>query len=397
MFKMLFIIMIKIINSEPSKILVCLGTCSELIKFAPVIKELGNREIDLVVVNLGRHDGLQRTLFEQLDIHVHHHLETMRFGQSVDALGSRLLDRLDPVLESEKPDLVLVQGDTASAVLASLAAGKRGIPVGHLDAVPNTGNPLSPLLEKMQRRQAGRFAGRHFVVTESDRRILMDEGCSADSIHVVGNTAVDALRQTLASKGPSKTVKQLQQWAEGRRLVLLSTHGHENLGETMSPHLRALREYIEGQPDLCLVFPVHKNSAVCAAATAELGGHPRIRMTDPLEYCDFTQLLSVAWLIVSDSGDIHEEATTLGIPMIVLREGSECSEGVDCGGARFVGGYPKRLSEMLQAVLIDEVWHASACRAREVSGDGHAAERICDLLLGTRNTRYVPKPLRLAA
>ena len=390
--------MIKKINPEPSKILVCLGTCSELIKFAPVIKVLEKRGVDLVVVNLGRREGLLRPLFERLDIRVQHHLETTRFGQSVNVLGSRLLDRLNSVLESEKPDLVLVQGDTVSAGLASLAADNRGIPVGHLDAAQAIGNPLSPQTEEMHRlSRVGRVAACHFVVTESDRRTLLDEGCAADSIHVVGNTAVDALRQTLASKRPGKRVELLQQWAAGRRLVILSTHGHENFGETMSPHLRALREFIEGQPDLCLIFPVHKNSAVRAAAAAELDGHQRIRMIDPLEYFDFAQLLSGAWLIVSDAGDIQEEVTTLGIPMIVLRESSECAETAACGGARFVGGYPKRLREMLQAALIDEVWRASASRTRAMSGDGHAAERICDLLLGARNTRFASQPLRLAA
>lgn len=398
MFTMLFINMIKVINTHPFKILVCLSTCPELIKFGPVIKLLEKRGVDLVVVNLGRRAGLLQPLFERLEICVHHHLETTRFGQSEEVLGSRLLNCLDPVLESEKPDLVLVQGDTASAVLASLAAGNRGIPVGHLDAVPHAGNPLSPLLqEDMRRQQAGQGAGCHFVGTESDRRTLLDEGCAADSIHVVGNTAVDAVRQTLASKRPGKRVELLKQWAAGKRLVILSAHGHENFGETMSPHLRALREFIDRQPDICLIFPVHKNSAVRAAADDEFDGHPRIQMIDPLEYFDFTQLLSGAWLIVSDSGDIQEEVTALGVPMIVLRESSECSEAVACSGTRFVGGAPKRLREMLRTALIDEVWHASASHLRDVLGDGHAAERICDLLLGTRNTRFASQPLRLAA
>jgi UDP-N-acetylglucosamine 2-epimerase (non-hydrolysing) len=389
--------MIKIVNPKPSKILVCLGTCSELIKFAPVIKALEKRGVTLVVVNLGRHAGLRQPLLELLDIRVDYHLETARFGQALDVHGSRLLDRLGAVLESEKPDLVLVQGETASAALASLAAVNLGVPVGHLDAVPHAGYPLGQLAQELHRRHVGRVAGHHFVVTERDRRTLLDEGCAADSIHVVGNTAVDALRQTLASKRPGKTVELLQQWAAGRRLVLLSTHGHENFGETMSPHLRALRDFIERQPDLCLVFPVHKKSAVCAAAAADLDGHPRIRMIDPLEYFDFTQLLSGAWLVVSDSGDIQEEVSTLGIPMIVLRESSECSEPVACGGARFVGGSPKRLREMLRTALIDRGWHINASRSRDFFGDGHAAERICDLLLSTRNPRFASLPLRLAA
>ena len=397
MFTIVLINTIETMNFKPSKILVCVGTCAELIKCAPVIKSLEERGVELVVVNLGRNAGLRQSLLEQLEISIDHHLETARFGPSVDVLGGSLLDRLGTVLESENPDLVLVQGDSDSAALASLAAGQRSIPLGHLDAVQHAGNLLSQLPAEMHRRKVGRGAGHHFVVTESDRRTLLGEGRSADSIHVVGNTAVDALRQTLASKRPGKTVEQLQQWAAGKRLVVLSTHGHENFGETMSPHLRALREFIECQPDLCLVFPVHKKSAVCAAAAAELDGHPRIRMIDPLEYFDFTQLLAGAWLVVSDSGDIQEEVTTLGIPMIVLRESSECSEAAACGGARFVGGSPERLREMLRTALIDKGWHINANRSRDVFGDGHAAERICDLLLGSRNTRYVSLPLLLAA
>ena len=384
-------------NVKPSKILVCVGTSSELIKCAPVIKSLEERGVELVVVNLGRNAGLRLSLLEQLDVGIDYHLETARFGPSVDVLDGRLLDRLSAVLESENPDLVLVQGDTDSAALASVAAGDRGIPVGHMDAAQHAGNLPRKLPAEMHRRKIGRGAGHHFVVTESDRRTLLGEGRAADSIHVVGNTAVDALRQTLASKRPSKTVEQLQQWAAGKRLVVLSTYGHENFGETMSPHLRALREFIERQPDLCLVFPVHKKSAVCAAAAAELGGHPRIRMIDPLEYFDLTQLLAGAWLVVSDSGDIQEEVTTLGIPMIVLRESSECSETATCSGARFVGGSPERLREMLRTALTDKGWHIHASRSRDVFGDGHAAERICDLLLGSRNTRFATLPLLLAA
>ena len=397
MFTIVFINMIKTMDSKPSKILVCLGTCSELIKFAPVIKALEERGVELVIVNVGRQAGLRQSLLEQLDMRVDHHLETKRFGPSVDVLGGGLLDRLGTVLESEMPDLVLVQGDTASAALAELAAGDRGIPVGYLEAAQHEGNLLGQLPAEMHRRKVNLDGGHHFVVSESDRRSLLGAGRAADSIHVVGNTAVDALRQTLASKRPGKTVEQLQQWAAGKRLVVLSTHGHENFGETMSPHLRALREFIEGQPDLCLVFPVHKKSAVCAAAATELDGHPRIRMVDPLEYFDFTQLLAGAWLVVSDSGDIQEEVTTIGIPMIVLRESSECAEAAACGGARFVGGSPERLREMLRTALIDRGWHMHASRSRDVFGDGHAAERICDLLLGARNTHYASLPLLLAA
>ena len=356
-----------------------------------------NRGIELSTVNTGQHTDLLQPLVELFNIRPQHNLEAMVAGQSLNALGSRLLDRLDPVLEAEKPDLVLVQGDTASAVMGSIAAFNRRIPVGHLEAGLRSGNPLSPFPEEMNRRLVGQIAAYHFAATERNRRTLLEEGVSADSIHLVGNTVVDALHQTLKTTRPGKTVELMQQWAAGKRLVIVTTHRRENFGETMSQHLRALREFIESEPDLCMVFPVHPNPNVRAAVAAELEHHPRIRLTDPMGYCDFVHLLSHAWLIVSDSGGIQEEATALGKPMIVLRENTERPEAVECGVARLVGESPERLREMLRTALIDEVWHASASRSRDVFGDGTTAERICDVLFGARAKTAGIHTLPLAA
>jgi UDP-N-acetylglucosamine 2-epimerase (non-hydrolysing) len=384
-------------DSKPSKVLVCLGTRPELIKFAPMIKALENRGIDLVTVNTGQHTDLLQPLFELFNIRPKHNLEAMVAGQSLNALGSRLLERLDPVLEAEKPDLVIVQGDTSSAVMGSIAAFNRRIPVGHLEAGLRSGNPLSPFPEEMNRRLVGQIAAYHFAATERNRRTLLDEGVAADSIHLVGNTVVDALHQTLKTTRPGKTVELMQQWAAGKRLVLVTTHRRENFGETMSQHLRALRDFIESEPDLCMIFPVHPNPNVRAAVAAELEHHPRIRLTDPMGYRDFVHLLSHAWLIVSDSGGIQEEATALGKAMIVLRENTERPEAVECGVARLVGESPERLREMLRMALIDEVWHASASRSRDVFGDGHTAERVCDVLFGAEPKTTAIEPMRLAA
>ncbi len=382
---------------KPSKVLICLGTRPELIKFAPMIKALENRGAGLVTVNTGQHTDLLQPLFDLFKIRPHHNLEAMVAGQSLNALGSRLLERLDPVLEAEKPDLVLVQGDTSSAVMGSMAAFNRRIPVGHLEAGLRSGNPLSPFPEEMNRRLVGQIANYHFAATERNRRTLLDEGVSTDSIHLVGNTVVDALRDTLATTRASKAVELMQQWAAGKRLVLVTTHRRENFGETMSQHLRALREFIESEPDLCMIFPVHPNPNVRAAVAAELDHHPRIRLTDPMGYCDFVHLLSDAWLIVSDSGGIQEEATALGKPMIVLRENTERPEAVECGVARLVGESPERLREMLRTALIDEVWHASASRSRDVFGDGKTGERICDVLFGAKTNNAAIEPMRMAA
>ncbi len=388
------------VNSElfkPSKVLVCFGTRPELIKFAPLIKALEDRGIDLVIVNTGQHTDLLLPLFDLFGMRPNYNLEAMVAGQSLNSLGSRLLEKLDPVFEKEKPDLVLVQGDTASAVMGSLAAFNRRISVGHLEAGLRSGNPLSPFPEEMNRRLVGQLASHHFAATERNRRTLLDEGVSPESIHLVGNTVVDALHQTLKTTQPGTTVAEMQAWASGKRLVLVTTHRRENFGETMSMHLRALREFIEIQPDLVMVFPVHPNPNVRAAVSAELDKHPRIRLTDPMGYCDFVHLLSHAWLIVSDSGGIQEEATALGKPMIVLRENTERPEAVECGVARLVGESPERLREMLLTAVIDEVWHASASRSRDVFGDGHAADRICDVIFGVTEKNPSLQALSIAA
>lgn len=384
-------------KSVPSRILICFGTRPELIKFAPMIKALQQRGIGLVTVNTGQHTDLLQPLLELFHIRPDYNLEAMVAGQSLNALGSRLLASLDPILEKEAPDLVLVQGDTASAVMGSMAAFNRKIPVGHLEAGLRSGNPFSPFPEEMNRRLVGQIATHHYAATARNQRTLLSEGVTPEAIHLVGNTVVDALRQTLAGARPSKNVELMQQWAAGKRLVLVTTHRRENFGETMSLHLRALREFIESQPDLCMVFPVHPNPNVRAAVAAELEQHPRIRLTDPMGYCDFIHLLSHAWLIVSDSGGIQEEATALGKPMIVLRENTERPEAVECGVARLVGESPERLRDMLSAALVDNVWHANASQSRDVFGDGFAAERICDLLLGRKTVSAYPVALPLAA
>ena len=384
-------------GAKTPKVLVCFGTRPELIKFAPMIRALQNRGIDLVTVNSGQHTDLLAPLFELFDIQPTHQLAAMQSGQSLNALGSRLLEQLDPVLGDENPDLVLVQGDTATAVMGAMSAFNRKIAVGHLEAGLRSGNPLSPFPEEMNRRLVGQMATYHFAATDRNRRTLLDEGVSPDAIHLVGNTVVDALRHTLATTTPGAVVAEMQEWATDKRLVLVTTHRRENFGETMSEHLRALREFIESHEDLCMVFPVHPNPNVRTAVAAELDGHPRIRLTDPMGYRDFVHLLGAAWLIVSDSGGIQEEATALGKPMIVLRENTERPEAVECGVARLVGESPQRLRDMLKASLTDTHWLENASRACDVFGDGSTGERIADILFGRGAAASNPEPIRLAA
>jgi UDP-N-acetylglucosamine 2-epimerase (non-hydrolysing) len=222
----------------------------------------------------------------------------------------------------------------------------------------------------------------------------MAEWYEADAIHVVGSTAVDAMHQTLASKRPGKAMELTQQWVAGRRLVFVSTGGG---GEDGGSFFRALIEFIEHQPELCMIFSLPSQPEARAAAFAELDCHPRIRLMEALDYCDTMHLLSGAWLVVSDSGDCQEEAAALGVPMIVGQKSAFCAEAVECGRARLVGNKAEKMGEMLLATLVDDEWHASVERARDAFGDGHAARRICDQLLGSRSSRFPSQPLRLAA
>lgn len=353
-----------------------------MIKVAPLILKVRELGGEALLVNSGQHADLLTPLFDLFGVRPAHDLQAMRPGQPLNLLLGRVLDRLDPVLEQEQPDWVIVQGDTATALGGALAAFHRKIPVGHVEAGLRSGNPLSPFPEEMNRRLVTQAATLHFAATERNRACLVAEGVAESAVHVTGNTVVDALFHTLGSTQPGPEVAALLDRAAGRKVVLLTTHRRENFGETMRTHLRLLRRFAEAHPDLCVIFPVHPNPAVGEAAAQELAGCDQIILTQPMGYADFVHLLSGAWLIVSDSGGIQEEAASLGKPILVLRENTERPEGVDAGVARLVGARADDLEALLTEAVADAAWFAHAARAEKVFGDGHACERIARILLG---------------
>jgi len=377
--------------TSSARVLFCLGTRPEMIKMAPLIHEVRRQGGHAIFVNSGQHADLLTPLFDLFDLQPDHDLAAMSQGQSLNTLGAKIIERLDPILEREKPDYVIVQGDTATALAGAMAAFNRKIPVGHVEAGLRSGNPLSPFPEEMNRRLVSQIATLHFAATEHNSATLLAEGIAPSSIHVTGNTVVDALFQTLASTQPGQAVQSLRDQVKGRKLVLLTTHRRENFGDTMRTHLRTLRTFTQAHPDLCVVFPVHPNPAVKEAAVQELMGCDQVILTAPMGYADFVHLLSDAWLLVSDSGGIQEEAASLGKPILVLRENTERPEGVQAGVARLVGERADDLAPLLEEAIADTDWFGHARRVTQVFGDGTAAQRITQILLPQ------PEPARLSA
>jgi UDP-N-acetylglucosamine 2-epimerase (non-hydrolysing) len=374
------------------KALFCFGTRPELIKVAPLIRTFPKLGIHPVVVNTGQHSDLLNPLFELFQLKADHDLTVMTHGQTLNGLAARLMDRLDPVLVEEMPDVVLVQGDTASALAGAQAAFNRQIPVGHIEAGLRSGNMMSPFPEEMNRRLITQLASINFAATDLNQSTLLAEGVPANQIVVTGNPVVDALKWTLKNIMPGDAFHDIYARVAGRKIMLVTTHRRENFGETMRGHLRALRQFAESHPEVCVVFPVHPNPNVRAAVADELMGCESVLMCQPLGYADFAHLLSKAWLLVSDSGGIQEEAATLGKPILVLRANTERPEGVHAGVARLAGENTTDLLQLLQTSAADEAWFAQARNAGPVYGDGTAAERTAAALQG-----FLPSSVRLAA
>lgn len=363
-------------------ILTLFGTRPEVIKLAPVVHALETRPKHWRTINVSssQHTDLLYPFARRLAVRIDRDLAVMTPGQTPNEILARVLSGLDPLLAAERPDLVLVQGDTTTALAGAFAAFHRGIPVGHVEAGLRSGNATSPFPEEMNRRLVTRLARYHFAATRTNAETLMAEGVPEHWIVMTGNPVVDSLHAILKDHEPSARLNEELAPLKGLRLIALTTHRRESFGSTMEGFLAALRRFVERHDDLALVFPMHPNPAVRAAAEAALSGAPRVLRLDPLEYPDFIQLLSRAWLIVSDSGGIQEEAPTLGKPLLVLRENTERPEVLDCGVGRLVGNSPARLEALLEEALVDAAWFERARTAPNPFGAGDSGLRIASAI-----------------
>jgi UDP-N-acetylglucosamine 2-epimerase (non-hydrolysing) len=363
-------------------VLTLFGTRPEVIKLAPVIGALEASPETFRTINVtsAQHTDLLYPFVRLFGIRVDHDLKVMAPHQPLNEVCARVLSRLDAILAETRPDVLLVQGDTTTAMAGALAAFHRRIRVGHVEAGLRSGDARSPYPEEMNRRLVSRLATWHFAATAANRDTLVAEGVPLDRIFVTGNPVVDSLQMILRSASMPPRVAQLLDATEGFRRVVLTTHRRESFGEVMRNNLKVLRRFVMRRPDVALLFPVHPNPDVLGPATEILAGHPRIKLVPPLAYDEFVVLLSRAWLIVSDSGGVQEEAPTLGKPLLVLRENTERPEAVDAGVARLVGDRPGRLALMLDEVYRDESWVDKVGGVDNPFGRGDAGARIGEVL-----------------
>ena len=368
-------------GSASLKVMVVFGTRPELIKVLPILREATQRpDVDLVTVMTSQHTDLVHSLAKDWSIRIDHDLDVMKPAQSLNDIVSRVVGRIDGLLESHKPDVVLVQGDTSSAFASALAAWQRRIPVGHIEAGLRTQSIDTPFPEEANRRLIGTIAKFHFAPTLKNRNALLAENVPSENVFLTGNTIVDAIQLVLGQQPPSDVTKHLIEGLKGQRIVVLTTHRRESFGTVMRDRLRVLRRFVEDRPDVSLIFPVHPNPQVKELAHAELSGCDRIHLIAPLAYPDFLHCLAASWVILSDSGGIQEEAPSLGKPLLVLRDETERPEAVSCGVARLVGQSADRLKTELLELERPDSWANKVNEVENPFGRGDSAARILDIV-----------------
>lgn len=363
------------------KVMAIFGTRPEAIKMAPVVRELlKHPEFETKVCLTAQHREMLDQVVDLFQLPVDYDLDIMKQGQSLYDITDRVLLGLKEVLEKEKTDLVLVHGDTTTTFSATLAAFYQQIDVGHVEAGLRTGNMYSPFPEEANRRLTSVLTALHFAPTETARQNLLKENQKDDHIFTVGNSVIDALLATV-KKDYVFEDKELQDIEEHKRIILVTTHRRENLGEPMRNVYRALRRLVETVPDTEVVFPVHRNPLVRQAVKEVLDGVPGIHLVDPMEYEPFTNLMARSAIILTDSGGIQEEAPSLGKPVLVLRDTTERPEAVASGTVKLVGTDEDKVYNTAYKLLTDEKAYKEMAESINPYGDGHTSERIVQAIL----------------
>ena len=358
-------------------VMLVFGTRPEAIKMCPLVKELKKRSgIRTLVCVTGQHRQMLDQVLHAFEVVPDFDLSIMKEKQTLFDITVNILQGIRSVLEQEKPDVVLVHGDTSTTFATALACFYLQIPVGHVEAGLRTYDIYSPYPEEFNRQAVSIVAKYNFAPTPLSRDNLLREGKNESAIYVTGNTAIDALQTTVRE---DYTHPELD-WAKGSRLILLTAHRRENLGTPMHHMFRAIRRVMDEHCDVKALYPIHMNPVVRAAAAEELGGCDRIHIIDPLEVLDCHNIMARSYLILTDSGGIQEEAPSLGKPVLVMRDTTERPEGINAGTLKLVGTDEETIYRNFKTLLEDEAAYHAMANASNPYGDGHASERIADIL-----------------
>ena len=359
------------------KVMLVFGTRPEAIKMCPLVNELKSRkEIETVVCVTGQHRQMLDQVLEAFDVVPDYDLSIMKDRQTLFDVTTNILNRIKEVLEKVHPDVVLVHGDTSTTFVTALACFYLQIPVGHVEAGLRTYNIYSPYPEEFNRQAVSIISAYNFAPTELSRQNLLKEGKNPDSIYVTGNTAIDALKTTVRE---DYTHPELE-WAKGSRLIMITAHRRENLGEPMKHMFRAIRRVCDEHPDVKAIYPIHMNPVVRETAREILGDDERIHIIEPMDVLDFHNFLSRSFMILTDSGGIQEEAPSLGKPVLVMRDTTERPEGIKAGTLKLVGTDEETIYKNFKLLLEDKKAYEAMSTASNPYGDGHACLRIADIL-----------------
>ncbi len=361
------------------KVISVFGTRPEAVKMAPVVAELRKHsQIESKVLATAQHREMLDQVLEIFNIAPDYDLNVMQDNQTPTDVAAEVLKRIQPILQAEKPDWILVQGDTTTVLAASLAAFYNRVKVGHVEAGLRTYNRYNPFPEEINRVLADHLSDLHFAPTETARQALLKEGIPDERIHVTGNTVIDALKVITARPANGS----LPPYPADKRLVLVTAHRRENFGRPFANMLAAMKQ-IADRGDVHLIYPVHPNPNVRGPANEVLGSHPHVTLLPPLDYLAFVHLMGRAHLILTDSGGIQEEAPGLGVPVLVMRHVTERPEAVAAGTAKLVGTDTITIVGEAARLLDDATAHGAMARAVNPFGDGRAGERIVGILLNT--------------
>lgn len=359
------------------KVMLIFGTRPEAIKMGPLVKELEkHHDIETIVCVTGQHREMLDQVLCIFDIVPQYDLEIMKHKQDLFDVTINILEKLKPVLEKEKPDMVLVHGDTSTTYAAGLASFYLRIPVGHVEAGLRTHNIYSPYPEEFNRQSVGLFSALNFAPTKKAAQNLLDEGKTASSIYVTGNTAIDALKTTVREDYTSPIIE----WANDSKLIVLTAHRRENYGEPMRHMFQAIKRIVDEHEDIKVVYPIHMNPMIKELADEIFTETKRVKIIPPMEVIDFHNLLAKSHIILTDSGGIQEEAPSLGKPVLVMRDTTERPEGIEAGTLKLVGTDEEVIYEHFKELLENQLLYKEMSEASNPYGDGTASEQIVTIL-----------------